>query len=138
MVSMALEYSEGMDLAVFSRVLLELLYLVKKGVIAIGKKAVETAVNVGHDVLEGKSVKQAVTSRGRQAVNDLAKQGVNNIRRQVGGGSKRKQKNQTGRLKTGSQKKVVTSTQASKRRTSPLDTQENIFGSLPTKKWRKQ
>ena len=98
-------------------------------------------MNVGQDVLEGKSVKQAVASRGRQAVNDLAKQGVGNINCQIGGGSKRKSANQSGpskRLKTGSRKKVVTSTRASKRRTSQLDTQENIFDSLPTKKWRKQ
>ena len=111
--------------------------MVKKGVNAIGRKAIKTAVNVGQDVLEGKSVKQAVASRGRQAVNDLAKQGVDNIKRQIGGGSKRKSTNQSGpskRLKTGSQKKVVTSTRASKRRTSPLDTQENIFDSPPTKK----
>ena len=115
--------------------------LVKKGVNAIGRKAIKTSVNVGQDVLEGKSVKQAVASRGRQAVNDLAKQGVDNIKRQIGGGSKRKSTNQSRpskRLKTGSQKKVVTSTRASKRRTSPLDTQENIFDSPPTKKWRKQ
>ena len=115
--------------------------MVKKGVNAIGRKAIKTAVNVGQDVLEGKSVKQAVANRGRQAVNDLAKQGVDNIKRQIGGGSKRKSTNQSGpskRLKTGCQKKVVTSTQASKRRTSPLDTQENIFDNPPTKKWRKQ
>ena len=105
--------------------------LVKKGVNALGKKAIKTAVNVGQDVLEGKSVKQAVASRGRQAVNDLAKQGVD----------KRKSTNQSGpskRLNTNSRKKVVTSTRASKRRTSPLDTQENIFDSQPTRKWRKQ
>ncbi len=117
------------------------LRLVKKGVNAIGKKAMETAVNVGQDVLAGKSVKQAVTSRGRQAVNDLAKQGVNNVKHQIGGGSKRKRINQSGPskcLKTGSQRKVVISTQASKQRTSPLDTQENIFDSPPTKKWRKR
>ncbi len=112
--------------------------LVKKGVNAIGKKAIETAVNVGQDVLAGKHVKQAVTSRGRQAVSDLAKQGVNNVKNQIGGGSKRKRVNQSGPLKTGSQRKVVISTQASKRRTSPLDTQENIFDSPPTKKWRKR
>ena len=70
--------------------------LVKKGVNAIGRKAIKTAVNVGQDVLEGKSVKQAVASRGRQAVNDLAKQGVDNINCQIGGGSKRKSTNQSG------------------------------------------
>ena len=96
------------------------------------------SINVGHDVLTGKSVKEAVTSRGRQAVNDLAKEGVNNIKGQIGGGSKRKQKNQTGRLKAGSAEKVVISAHPSKRRTSPLDTQGNIFDSLPTKKRRKQ
>ena len=98
--------------------------LVKEGVNAIGRKAIKTAVNVGQDVLERKSVKQAVASRGRQAVNDLAKQGVDNIKRQIGGGSKRKSTNQSGpskRLNTNSRKKV-TFTQASKRRTSPLDT----------------
>ena len=105
---------------------------------ALGKKAVETAVNVGQDVLTGKSVKETVRSRGRQAVNDLAKQGVDNIKRQIGGGSKKRQKNQTGGLKAGSSKKAVIFAHASKRRTSPLDTQENIFDSLPTKKWRKQ
>ena len=111
---------------------------VKKGVNALGKKAVETAVNVGQDVLTGKSVKEAVRRRGRQAVNDLAKEGVNNIKRQIGGGSKRRQKNQTGCLRAGSSKKAVIFVHASKRRTSPLDTQENIFDSLPTEKWRKQ
>ena len=115
--------------------------LVKKGVNALGKKAIKTAMNVGQDVLEGKSVKQAVASRGPQAVNDLAKQGVDNIKRQIGGGSKRKTTNQSGpskRLNTNSRKKVITSTRASKPRTSPLDTQENIFDSPPTKKWHKQ
>ena len=117
-VSMELGYSGGMGLVVFSRVLLVLaIPLVKKGVNALGKKAIKTAVNVGQDVLEGKSVKQAVASRGRQAVNDLAKQGVDNIKRQIGGGSKRKSTNQSGpskRLNTNSRKKVVTSTRASK------------------------
>ena len=117
-VSVELEYSGGMGLAVFSIVLLVLPYLlVKKGVNAIGRKAIKTAVNVGQEVLEGKSVKQAVASRGRQAVNDLAKQGVDNIKCQIGGGSKRKSTNQSGpsrRLKTGSQKKVVTSTQVNR------------------------
>ena len=118
--------------------------MVKKGVNALGKKAIKTAVNVGQDVLEGKSVKQAVASRGRQAVNDLAKQGVDNIKRQIGGGSKSTNQDPldksgpSKRLNTNSRKKVVTSTRASKRRTSPLDTQENIFDSPPTKKWRKQ
>ena len=113
--------------------------LVKRGVNAIGQKAVETAVNVGHDVLAGKNMKEAVKNKGRQAVNDLAKQGVNNIKGQIGGGPERKRKSQQGsRLKTGSQKKTVTSTRASKRKTSPLDTQENIFDSPPSKRWRKQ
>ena len=111
--------------------------LVKRGINAIGQKAVETAVNVGHDVLAGKNVKEAAKNRGRQAVNDLAKQGVNNIKGQIGGGPERKRKSQQGsRLKTGSQKKTVTSTRASKRKTSPLDTQENIFDSPPSKRWR--
>ena len=108
-VSMELEYSGDMGLAVFPRVLLVLPYFGR----AIDRKTIKTAVNVGQDVLEGKSVKQAVASRGRQAVNDLAKQGVDSIKRQIGGGSKRKRTNQSGqskRLKTGSQKKVVTST----------------------------
>ena len=64
-------------------------------------------MNVGQDVVEGKSVKQAVASRGRQALNDLAKQCVDNIKRQIGGGSKRKSTNQSKpskRLKTGSRK----------------------------------
>ena len=55
---------------------------------------------------------------------------VDNIKHQIGVGSKRKSTNQSGAskcLKTGSQKKVITSTQASKWRTSLLDTQENIF-----------
>ena len=49
--------------------------LVKGGINAIGQKAVETAVNVGHDVLGGKNVKEAAKNRGRQAVNDLANRG---------------------------------------------------------------
>ena len=68
--------------------------MVKWGINAIGQKAVETAVNVGHDVLEGKIVIQAAKNRGRQAVNDLAKQGANNIKGQIRGGPERKRKNQ--------------------------------------------
>ena len=58
--------------------------LVKRDINAIGQKAIETAVNVGHDVLAGKNVKEAAKNRGRQAVNDLAEQGVNNIKGQIG------------------------------------------------------
>ena len=86
--------------------------LVKRGVKAVGKKVLETAMGVGQDMLAGKSAKQAVKIRGRQAVKDLTKQGINNIKYQVGGGRKRKQESQSGpakRLKTGSQKKFVSS-----------------------------
>ena len=84
-------------------------------------------------------MKEAAKNRRRQAVNDLAKQGVNNIKGQIKGGPERKRKSQQGsRLKTGSQKKTVTSTRASKRKTSPPDTQENVFDSPPSKRWRKQ
>ena len=92
-------------------------------------------LDVGHDILTGKSEKEAVRSSGQQAVNDLAKEGVNNIKGQIGGGSKRRQKNQMGCLKAGSSKKAIISAHASKWRTSPLDTQQNIFDSLPSKKW---
>ena len=84
-------------------------------------------------------MKEAAKIRAEQAVNDLAKQGVNNIRRQIVGVPQRKRKSQHGsRLKTGSQKKTGTSTRASKRKTSPLDTQENIFDSPLSKRWPKQ
>ena len=105
--------------------------MVKKGVKAVGKKAIETALGVCQDMLAGKSAKQAVKIRGRQAVEDLANQVINNIKRQVGGGRQRKQKSQSGtakRLKTDSRRKLVIPSRASKRKTSPLDTHGNIFG----------
>ena len=105
--------------------------MVKRGVKAVGKKALETAMSVGQDM----------KIRGRQAVKDLTKQGINNIKRQFGGGRKRKQKSQSGpakRLKTGSQKKIVIPSRASKWKTSPLDTHKNLFGDPPVKKCRKR
>ena len=124
-------YGLGSSLKSIARVAVP---LVKRGINAIGQKAIETAVNVGHDVLEGKNVKEAAKNRGRQTVNDLEKQGVNNIKGQIGGGPERKRKSQQGsRLKTCSQKKTVTTTRASKRKTSPLDIQ-NIFDSPPGKR----
>ena len=115
--------------------------LVKRGVKAVGKKALETAMGVGQDMLAGKSANQAMIIKGRQAVKDLMKQGINNIKRQAGGGRKRKQKSQSGpakRLKTGSLKKIVIPSRASKRKTSPLDTHENLFGDPPVKRCRKR
>ena len=112
----------------FKRIARVAVPLVKRGINAIGQKAIETAVKVGHDVLTGKNVKEAAKNRGRQAVNDLAKQGVNNIKGQIGGGPERKRKSQQGsRLKTGSQRKTITSTRASKRKTSPLDVMYRFY-----------
>ena len=101
LVFMGLEYSGGYRLGSFFKSIARVVVpLVKRGINAIGQKAIETAVNVGHDVLEGKNVKVAAKNRGRQAVNDLAKQGVNNIKGQIGGGAVRKGKSQQGsRLK---------------------------------------
>ena len=69
---MQLGYGLGSFFKSISRVALP---LVKRGINAIGQKAVETAVNVGHEVLAGKNVEEVAKNRGRQAVNDLANRG---------------------------------------------------------------
>ena len=64
--------------------------LVKRGVQAIGRRALGAAVDVGQDILEGKNVKQAIKSHGIKAVKDIVHQGVKQSGNQSGGGRKLK------------------------------------------------
>ena len=76
-----LVYKQGMALGVFSKVLLELLFLslFKRGGQAVGKRALKAATEVGQDVLEGKDVIKSAKSRGKQAVSDMAEAATNKI-----------------------------------------------------------
>ena len=67
---------------VFSRALRDMLSLAK----AVGKRALQAATEVGQDVIQGKNVKEAFKSRGKQAVSDVAK----NVARKVMTGKGRK------------------------------------------------
>ena len=44
----------------------------KQGATILGKKALQTGVNVAQDMLTGENVRAAVTNRGKQAIEDLA------------------------------------------------------------------
>ena len=48
--------------------------MVKRGAQAIGKRALGAAIDVGHDILAGKNVKQAIKGRSVEAVKDIAQQ----------------------------------------------------------------
>ena len=53
--------------------------LVKRGAETIGKRVLGAAVDVGHDILAGKNVKQAVKGRSIEAVTDIAQQGAKQL-----------------------------------------------------------
>ena len=87
--------------------------LVKRGAQAIGKRALGAVVDVSHDILAGKNVKQAVKSRSVETFKDLAQQGVKRLITQSGGGRKRKAP-----IKDKSSSKSISRTQTKKRKTS--------------------
>ena len=87
--------------------------LVKRGVQAIGRRALGAAVDVGQDILEGKNVKQAIKSHGIKAVKDIVHQGVKQSGNQSGGGRKRKTP-----IKANASSKSVSRAQTKKRKTT--------------------
>ena len=104
--------------------------LFKQGAQAVGKKALETGLAVGGDIMAGKNAKQSIKKRGKQALTGITNQGIDTIKRQVGRGRKRAQAS-TGppgkRIKRGPQKKSTIHAPATRRKGSPIDTQQNIF-----------
>jgi hypothetical protein len=50
--------------------------LFKQGAKVVGKRALQTATEVGQDVLQGKNVKEAFKSQGKQAASELAETSV--------------------------------------------------------------
>ena len=52
----------------------------------LGKKALQTGVNVAQDVIEGKDIKAAVSKRATQALGNITSQ--NSLQEQSGGGLK--------------------------------------------------
>ena len=87
--------------------------LVKRGVQAIGRRALGAAVDVGQDILEGKNVKQAIKSHGIKAVKDIVHQGVKQSGNQSGSGRKRKTP-----IKANASSKSVSRAQTKKRKTT--------------------
>ena len=88
--------------------------LVKRGAQAIGKRAQRAVVDVGHDILARKNVKQAVRSRSVETFKDLAQQGAKRLITQSGGGRKRKAP-----IKAKASSESISPTQTKKRKTSP-------------------
>ena len=88
--------------------------MVKRGAEAIGKRALGAAIDVGHDILAGKNVKQAIKGRGVEAVKDIAQQGAKQLRSQSGGGRKRKAP-----IKESAMKKCISRSQTKRKKTTP-------------------
>ena len=88
--------------------------LVKRGAQAIGKRALGAAIDVGHDILAGKNVKQAIKGRSVEAVKDIAQQGAKQLRNQSGGGRKRKAP-----IKESAMKKSISRSQTKRKKTTP-------------------
>ena len=65
--------------------------LLKQGAGAVDKKALETGLAAGGDIVPGKKSKQSIKMRGAQALTGVVTQGIDTVKRQVGGGRKRKQ-----------------------------------------------
>ena len=53
--------------------------LFKQGAKVFGKRALQAATEVGQDVLQGKNVKEAFKSRGKQAASDVAKNAAKKV-----------------------------------------------------------
>ena len=53
--------------------------LFKQGAKVVGKRALQAATEVGQDVLQGKNVKEAFKSRGKQAASDVAKNAAKKV-----------------------------------------------------------
>ena len=53
--------------------------LFKQGAKVVGKRALQTATEVGQDVLQGKNVKEAFKSRGKQAASELAENAAKKV-----------------------------------------------------------
>jgi hypothetical protein len=66
-----------MESEVFSRALRDMLF--KQGAKVVGKRALQTATEVGQDVLQGKNVKEVFKSRGKQAASELAENAAKKV-----------------------------------------------------------
>ena len=53
--------------------------LFKQGAKVVGKRALQAATEVGQDVLQGKNVKEAFKSRGKQAVSDVVENAAKKV-----------------------------------------------------------
>ena len=53
--------------------------LFKQGAKVVGKRALQAAIEVGQDLLQGKNVKEAFKSRGKQAASDIAKNAAKKV-----------------------------------------------------------
>ena len=53
--------------------------LFKQGAKVVDKRALQTATEVGQDVLQGKNVKEAFKSRGKQAASELAENATKKV-----------------------------------------------------------
>ena len=51
----------------------------KQGAKVVGKRALQTVTEVGQDVLQGKNVKEAFKSRGKQAASELAENAAKKV-----------------------------------------------------------
>ena len=56
------------------------IHLVKRRAQAIGKRALGAAIDVSHDILAGKNVKQAIKGHSVEVVKDIAQQGAKELR----------------------------------------------------------
>ena len=94
----------------------------KQGAKILGKKALQTGVAVGQDILEGKNLNQSIQKRGKQAIGELASQ--NSSQAQSGDGRKAtKRKAQPSNISSPPGKKRKTSPQQKK----PIQNPEYIF-----------
>ena len=89
----------------------------RQGARVLGKKALQTGVNVAQDVIEGKDVKRAVRKRAKQALSDITSQ--SSPQEQSGGGRKA--------IKKKADLKNISSPPGKKRKTTPRKQQQGTF-----------
>jgi hypothetical protein len=64
--------------------------LFKQGAKVVGKRALQAATEVEHDVIQGKNVRESVKTHRGKVVKDFVEQGARTLLHQTGHGSKRR------------------------------------------------
>ena len=92
---------------------------IKRGLVAFGKQAARTGLDIAHDVLdENKSFTEALETRGKAGIKSLASDAVDHLRSQLGSGirSRKRKRGRVASTKTNKRRRKTSTGVRKKRR----------------------